>query len=174
MDSALLGWVVETATNMRISKYMEERLWQPAGMEADAMWLLDGPPDLGREMAGGLFVARLRDYGRFGLLFLNKGRADGRQVVPEAWVTEATQPNHPAVDFGALSDDPDMGYGYQWWLRKNGAYSAQGVYGQLIYIVPEKNVVIVSLSAWPDIWNPDLEFESYAFFEAVAEAVGRL
>ncbi|HEX7719052.1 MAG TPA: serine hydrolase domain-containing protein, partial [Woeseiaceae bacterium] len=53
METSLLGWAVENAANKRFSKYFEEKLWQPAGMEFDAAWVLDGPEEIGREMTGG-------------------------------------------------------------------------------------------------------------------------
>jgi hypothetical protein len=51
-------------------------------MEADAFWIMDGPEPIGREFFGAGFSATLRDFGRFGLMILNGGKANGRQVVP--------------------------------------------------------------------------------------------
>jgi CubicO group peptidase (beta-lactamase class C family) len=174
LESAVLGWLVETVTKKRLATYMEERLWRPAGMESGAAWLLDGPEPIGREMAGGLLLATLRDYGRFGLLMMNGGKARGRQIVSADWVQRATHPQGNQVAYGKLYGDEDypLGYGYQWWLFPNGRFEAQGVYGQLIYVAPDVDVVIVKLSAWPDAWVPELEMESYAFFDAVIEALG--
>lgn len=170
MNTAILGWLVESVTKKRLATYMEERLWQPAGMESDAAWLLDGPPEIGREMAGGNFAATLRDYGRFGLFSLHEGKANGRQLLSKDWFKSATTPDRPPVQFGKLWHGSQLGYGYQWWLRENGNFLAEGVYGQFISIYPKTNVVIVKLGAWQEMWQEDLELECYAFFDAVARA----
>jgi CubicO group peptidase (beta-lactamase class C family) len=122
-------------------------------------------------MAGGGLCAALRDFGRFGLMMANGGIANGRQIVSRDWVTAATTPDRAAIQFGNLYEDYPLGYGYQWWLFDNGHFEAQGVYGQFIYVAPEEGVVIVKLSAWPDAWVDELEFEGYAFFAAVIDAL---
>ena len=81
MDSSILGWLVEKATKQRVTNYLEKRLWQPAGMEFKASWVIDGPEDIGREMGGGMLAASLRDYGRFGLMMSNRGKLNGVQHV---------------------------------------------------------------------------------------------
>ncbi len=171
MESSILGWLIENATAKRLANYMEERLWHQAGMEFDAVWLLDGPGEIGREMAGGMLAASLRDFGRYGLLMLSKGKAGARQVISENWIEEATTPDSAAVDYGALYDGYPLGYGYQWWLFPDGRFEAQGLFGQLIYIAPDENVVVVKLSAWPEGVVEEMEFESYVFFEAVINAL---
>jgi len=171
LESSLLGWLVEHVAKTRFATYFEERLWQAAGMEFDAAWLLDGPPDIGREMTGGGLTAALRDFGRFGLMMANGGQANGRQLLSAEWVRAASTAEREAVRYGRLYDGYPLGYGYQWWLFDNGRFEAQGVYGQLIYIAPRESVVIVKLSYWPEAWVEDMEFESYAFFAAVIDAL---
>src|SRR5688572_20061177 len=92
VDAALIGLVVERAARKPISQYMSERLWKPAGMESYGFYLLDGPPGEGREFTGGGFNAVLRDYGRIGLMMLQKGVANRRQLLPADWVAESTAP----------------------------------------------------------------------------------
>jgi len=174
MESSLLGWLVENATRRQLATYMEERLWHPAGMEFDAGWLLDGPEAIGREMAGGLLVASLRDFGRLGLLMMNKGKVGGRQIISADWVRDATTADRDAIAYGNLYENYPLGYGYHWWLLPGGRYEGQGIFGQLLYVAPDAGVVIVKLSAWPDPWVDDMEFESYAFFEAVIDVLGDL
>jgi len=171
LETCILGWLVETATKQRMTRYFEERLWQPAGMEFKASWIIDGPESIGREMAGGMLAASLRDYGRYGLMMSNGGRLNGKQHVSEEWVQAATTADREAVDYGNLYEDYPLGYGYQWWLLPNGHFEAQGVYGQLVYVAPEEDVVIVKLSYWPDAWVDSMEYESYTFFNAVIEAL---
>lgn len=171
LESCILGWLVETVSKQRLTRYFEKRLWQAAGMEFDAAWILDGPEDIGREMSGGGLTAALRDYGRFGLMMARGGMANGRRLISGDWVRAATTADRAAIRYGKLYEDYPLGYGYQWWLFEDGRFEAQGIYGQLIYVAPEDDVVIVKLSNWPDAWVDELEFESYAFFDAVIEAL---
>ncbi|MCW5560121.1 MAG: serine hydrolase, partial [Verrucomicrobiae bacterium] len=172
MDAALLGAVIENATRMRLATYMQQRLWEPAGMEFDAHWALDGPPEIGREVAALSFSATLRDYGRFGLLALHQGKANGRQIVSPEWFREATSPQHPAVGFGKLYEGYPLGYGYCWWLRPNGDFTGQGAFGQFVYVAPRAHAVIVKQSHWPEEWVDDMEMESLAVFDAIIDALG--
>jgi len=171
MNTAILGWLVENSTGKRLSTYMEERMWKPCGMESNAAWILDGPPGVGREMAGGLFSATLRDFGRFGLLFSNNGKINGKQLISASWVKAATTADREPIRCGNLYEDYDAGYGYQWWLKPNGQYAAIGVYGQLICIEPKQNIVMVKLSHWPEVYIAELESESFAFFDAVVNSL---
>lgn len=171
METCILGWLVENATKQRMTSYFERRLWQPAGMEFKASWMIDGPGAIGREMAGGMLGAALRDFGRYGLMMAKGGKSNGKQVVSADWVKAATTADREATDYGNLYEGYPMGYGYQWWLFPNGHFEAQGIYGQLVYIAPESDVVIVKLSYWPEPWVEEMEFESYAFFNAVIDAL---
>lgn len=171
LETCLLGWLVENATGKRLTTYMEERLWHPAGMEFDAAWMLDGPAEVGRELSGGMLAATLRDYGRYGLLMMNGGKAGDKQIISSEWVREATTPDRNAVAYGNLYEDYPLGYGYQWWLFPNGRFEGQGVYGQFVYVAPDDGVVIIKLSHWPEAWVDEAEFESYAFFDAAVEAL---
>jgi CubicO group peptidase (beta-lactamase class C family) len=142
IETSVLGWVLERALKRPIATYMAERLWEPAGMEADGFWLMDGPPGVGREFTGAGFNAVLRDYGRLGLMVLEGGRANGRQVISADWLKQATVPT--------VADQPGLGYGYQWWtVPGTHAYMAMGLQGQYIFIDPETRTVVVKLSYFP-------------------------
>ena len=160
----------EKATGQHMMKYLEKRLWQPAGMEFKASWVIDGPEEFGREMGGGLLAASLRDYGRFGLMMANRGKLNGVQHVPRKWVRAATTADRDAVGYGKLYQGYPLGYGYQWWLFPSGKFEAQGIYGQFIYVAPKDDLVIVKLSYWPEPWIVPMEIEGYAFFDAVIDA----
>lgn len=169
LDTSVLGCILEKAVGMTGSQYMSEKLWEPAGMERDGFWIMDGPDSVGREFFGGGLNATLRDYGRFGLMMLNEGMANGKQVVPAAWVKEATVPeggNEPAANSEAL------GYKYQWWILPNSdAYMAIGLHNQFIYIDPKNNTVIVKLSHTPDPLG--WEAANIAFFKKVSEMLAK-
>lgn len=166
LEASVLGWVLERATGQPLADYMAAKLWGPAGMETPGYWLLDGPPGTGQAFAGGGFNATLRDYGRLGLMMLNGGKANGRQVVPADWVIASTVPQ------GTEPAEPgrSQGYQYLWWtLPDSDAYMAKGVHGQFIWIDPKSRTVIVTLAHWPSSWIKPLETETLAFFQAVAD-----
>ena len=169
LDTSVLGCVLEAAVGMKGADYMSQKIWQPAGMESDGYYLLDGPDSVGREFYGAGFNAALRDYGRIGLMMLNGGSANGNQVVPAKWVKASTT----ASEASALVDPVEnLGYGYQWWtIAGTNAYSAVGLFNQYIYVNPDTKTVIVKLDApaSPLGWGVD----NLAFFAALAETVSQ-
>jgi hypothetical protein len=174
-DTQVLGMVLEGATGENLTDYTREKLWRALGAEYDAEWLTDPK---GTEMAFGGFNASLRDYARFGLLYLNEGRNyQGRQLVPSDWVKASVTPDAPHLMPGR--DNPDssfpMGYGYQWWIPENpeGDFLAIGIYGQFIYVHPGHEVVIAKTSAYVDYNDSgdEMEFESVEAFRAIARAL---
>src|SRR5690606_34885094 len=92
VETAVLGWVLERAVGQALNEYMSERWWKPAGMQSYGFCIMDGPPGVGRAINGMGFNAVLRDYARIGLMMLNEGRANGRQLVSSEWVAESTTP----------------------------------------------------------------------------------
>ncbi len=142
IEAALMGEVVSRAAGRKLADYLSETLWKPAGMEADAFYVLDGPEPDGREFTAGAFNAVLRDYGRVGLMMLNDGRANGRQVLPASWVRESTTP-------GPGSAGQGRGYAYFWWTLPGHAYSMIGGEGQFVFVDPATRTVIVKLSHIP-------------------------
>lgn len=148
IDTQVLGMLLDRVCGTTLTEYTERKLWQPIGMERDAFWLLD---NTGMEVALGGLNASLRDYARFGLLYLNRGRWRGEQIVPEDWVRASTTASAPHLLPGA--DNPasssTWGYGYQWWIPDPdmGDYTAAGIYNQYIYVNPRAQVVIAKNSA---------------------------
>ncbi len=171
-DTEILGALVARVTGHSLSEYMAERLWKPLGAEGPGRWTLDQPGSAGREVAGGALQLRARDYARFGALFANGGHWNGRQIVPAAWVLEATRPQDPYVGFGKTEPGSPVGYGYQWWCipGPQHRYSAEGIHGQFVFVDPTTKVVVAVLSAWPEAWDEDKAAEALAFFAAVTDA----
>jgi CubicO group peptidase (beta-lactamase class C family) len=176
-DSYVLGAVVAAATGSALSDYLSSRIWAPLGMESDGYWLLDAPNGL--ETGGDNLSATLRDYGRFGLFFLNGGVIDGVEVLPAGWRELATKPHTPVAAYGHVDDDP-LGYGYQWWAFPtgaaalpfhDGAFTAQGIFGQFLYINPREDLVAVVWDAWRSPWEDSAEIETYAMIGAAAAAL---
>ena len=158
-ETNLVGAVLRSAIGNNLSTYLQEKIWQPFGMEHDAHWLLLS--EGGAEHGGCCMSATLRDYGRIGLFALRGGvLPDGRAVLPPRWMEESTTPS-PA----------NTGYGRLWWLRGAGAYAAVGIYGQAIHIDPSRRLIIVTHSVWPRATDPVLAKHRDAFFAAVAHTV---
>ncbi|MFN9974830.1 MAG: serine hydrolase domain-containing protein, partial [Phycisphaerae bacterium] len=137
-ETNLIGVLVSSATGKPLSKYLEEKIWHPAGMQADATWLLG---KTGHEIAGCCLQTSTRDFARFGLFVLAKGQAGGRQIVPADWFAAATQKQK---DIG----EPGRCYGFQWCTYDDGSVAAQGIFGQGIFIDPQRRLVIASHSNW--------------------------
>ena len=138
-ETNLVGVLVSSATKRPLAQYLQEKIWQPAGMEAPATWLLGAT---GHEIAGCCIQAATRDLARFGLFVLDGGKGqNGQQIVPADWFGMATVKQK---DIG----DPGNGYGFQWWTYDDGSFAAQGIFGQGIFIDPKRNLVIASNANW--------------------------
>jgi CubicO group peptidase (beta-lactamase class C family) len=155
-DTDILGTVVMQATGKPLSQYLSEKIWAPYGMEQDAAWLMVR----GKEVGGANISMSLRDYGRFGEFIRGDGMIDGKPVLADGWVADATS-RHIDSDWGKI------GYGYQWWINPDGTFRALGIFGQLIYIDRPRKLVIVALSVWP---HPDRE-DTYVTEDAFIAAV---
>jgi CubicO group peptidase (beta-lactamase class C family) len=136
----LIGMILERATGMSVSRYLQQKLWKPIGMEADGSWSLDSTSTGFEKMESGV-NARARDFGRFGMLFAKEGKWEGEQLISRGWVEESTRAD--------TSTDPSQDYQYFWWVNtpegETYHFSARGNYGQYIYVAPEKDLVIVRL-----------------------------
>lgn len=162
IDTAVLGWLIERVTHGSVAAYTASCLWEPLGAEADAYYIMDGPPGVGREFSGAGFNASLRDFARFGQMVLNGGIADGRRIVSADWIHQSTTPSGP-------DDDHRGGYGLQWWtFPDTGAFSAIGLQGQYIYIDPATCTVVVKLSFFPPGDDSAVAGETMAFLRAVS------
>lgn len=148
-NTSYLGLIIERATKKTVSKYLEEKLWSQI-MEYDALFSIDSK-ESGFEYMPSRLIARAIDYARFGSLFLKKGNWNGKQIISENWILKSTREDK------TISRDhyPDwMGsgckrnyYSHQWWGNTNcdGTFQffANGNLGQNIYVIPDKEIVIV-------------------------------
>lgn len=174
----LLGDLLEKAVGMPLSRYLEQKVWNPCGMAADGVWHSYEGHDTG---AHG-FNATLADWGRFGLFVLNDGvLPSGERALPDGWVREAS-------DWSAASRSPEHpggAYGYQWWnneLPQDGEKPsatdteclwALGIFGQMLAINRGENLVMVQWSTWP-MAEPSFSAqpaEAAVMFEALATAL---
>ncbi len=130
----LLGVIVERATGKDLEVYLEEKIWKPLGMEGDATWSIDSRKH-SMVKAFCCLNATARDFARFGRLYLNRGKWQGKEIVPEEWVERSIKPYTADQNF----------YSSQWWLLGKGRFAAVGFLGQYIVVDPAKNIVVVRL-----------------------------
>jgi CubicO group peptidase (beta-lactamase class C family) len=135
-ETDLVGVLVSNAVGKSLSEYASEKIWRPYGMERDAIWVVDRA---GHERGGCCISMTLRDYARLGQFILDGGRAGDTQVLPAGWTAEAGK---------TQIDNGSGGYGYFWWMRREGGFAAEGIFGQAIVIVPEERLVVAINSAW--------------------------
>jgi CubicO group peptidase (beta-lactamase class C family) len=162
-ETNLIGVLVSSATKKSLASYLEERIWHPAGMASTATWLQG---KTGHEIAGCCLQAATRDYARLGMFVLANGNVGGRQIVPPDWFDQATRKQK---DIG----QPGRGYGFQWWTYDDGSFAAQGIYGQGIFIDPQRRLVIASNSNWTRATLGPEPKAREAFYAAVRAAVDR-
>lgn len=170
INTDILGEIVSNATGKSLSKYMEEKIWSQIGVENDAYWTLSNNKELAN---GGLHIS-LRDYARFGRLYMNDGVFEGKQIIPKNWIKDSVETNAPQLK--APKDGKpysELGYGYQWWIPEGdeNEFMAIGVFGQWIYINPDKEVIIVKTGADSKFEEDDKEKKTVAFFRAITKAV---
>ncbi|MBM7342680.1 serine hydrolase domain-containing protein [Pantoea coffeiphila] len=182
----LLGDVLEKATGKTIAQNLQDSIWMPFGMASDGIWHAYEKDK--HDMGGHGFNATLEDWGRFGLYILGNGfLPDGSATLPEHWLEEAT--NWTKAKNSVSAGYPEGVYGYEWWNHnvpvnaenvapkgdgnpKEGMW-AMGIYGQLIAINKNENLVMVQWSTWEDA-EPAADrqpLENSVFFNAVAEAL---
>lgn len=161
-ETNLIGVLVSEATGKTLSQYLSEKVWIPFGMQQDASWLLGST---GHEISGCCVQAAIRDYARMGLFMLEGGNIGGVSVLPDGWIASATTKQ-------ADINSPGKGYGYQWWTYDDGSFAARGIFGQGIFIDPNRNLVIASNSSWPRASMGDtLGAERMAFYKTVQNAI---
>lgn len=139
----ILGYIIKKASGKTISEYASEILWQPLGMESDALWSTD--KENGIEKSFCCINATARDFAKLGYFMLNEGKVDTNQIINKNWINTMMQPaTHLKTKDGRTCD----WYGYQLWIINYDNMQVpyfRGVHGQLIYVIKDKNAVIVRL-----------------------------
>ena len=148
IDTQVLAMILELVTNMPLREYLYKKIWNKIGMENEAYYITD---KTGMDLALGGLNATLRDYAKFGYLYLNNGNWLGEQIVPEQWVIDSHTPDasHLMPNAGDELSSSEWGYGYQWWVPGDPMtdYTAHGVYNQFVYVDPVSGVVIAKTSS---------------------------
>ena len=169
MEPEVMGWIVHRSTGDYLADYLSKKIWSRLGAEHDASWMVDRPGGL--EIGSCCINASLRDYGRFGLLILNGGRAGDQQLVPEKWVRKMTRPDaaRPFLHPGKLEGKPEFGYQDYWrlWPTEDNAVMARGAFGQGITVDFDDYVVIVQTAIWDRADNSEDWLEAAALQRAI-------
>jgi CubicO group peptidase (beta-lactamase class C family) len=170
VETQVLGFVLRSATGRPVAEYLQEKIWDPIGAEADATWLIDRA---GQESTYCCINAVLRDYARLGLLLAHEGNWRGRQIIPAAWIKDATtvRADQPHLRPGVAT--PFFGYGYQTWIfpGERRMFAFLGVRGQAIYVDPQSRLVLVHTAVRKLSVDPGVR-ETGALWQSIVRTLG--
>lgn len=138
----MLSAILQKVTGETLLQFLRPRIFDPLGIDGED-WEID---PLGINTGGYGLRIKTEDIAKFGQLYLQKGKWNGKQLVPSQWIDEATKtqiasnssnPSRPKEE-----DDWAQGYGYQFWRCRPGGYRADGAFGQFSMVMPEYDAVI--------------------------------
>jgi CubicO group peptidase (beta-lactamase class C family) len=163
IETDVLAHCLERVTQIRLAELVSRELWQPLGCEESARFTVD---PAGYALACGGLNATLRDYARFGQMLLQRGKVGDTQLVPAGWIDDIQNADHSLFHAPYTLATPNGGYRNQFWVEDvdRPGYMARGVFGQLIYVAPADDMVLVKLSSWP-------EFTSVARLKTTLNAI---
>jgi CubicO group peptidase (beta-lactamase class C family) len=172
-DTDMLGWVCERASGTRMADLISSLIWQPMGAEYDAEITCDA---VGSAIHDGGVSATIRDLARFGQLLLDDGVAQGRQIIPHAWLQDARTPTPDVRQAFARSDNepvlPGGWYRNQFWFvpgLSGDVLLCLGIHGQMIHVDRATRTVAVKLSSWPEAQNAAHLIDTLRAFGAIGE-----
>ncbi|MEL1239892.1 serine hydrolase domain-containing protein [Flavobacterium flavipallidum] len=134
-NTQLLAMCIEKATGKPLTEYVSESFWKPMGAESDAFWQTDKK---GLVKAFCCIASNARDFARFGKIYLDNGKWNGKQILDSNFVAKSVHPR--------FKESPQYGYG--WWLsefQNKKVFYMRGHLGQYVIVVPEDNLIIVRL-----------------------------
>jgi CubicO group peptidase (beta-lactamase class C family) len=144
----VLSAIVQKTTGLNLVDYLEPRLFAPLGI-ARPYWMTS-PQGI---TAGGFGLsATTEDVARLGQLYLQRGVWQGRQILPAAWVDEATGCRIDNAPNDAI--DWRQGYGYQFWRCRHNAYRGDGAFGQYCIVLPDQDAVLAMTGGLVDMQPP--------------------
>lgn len=160
LGTFMLSAIVQKVTGQKLVDYLKPRLFDPLGISG-----MDWEENMmGINTGGWGLRIRTEDMAKLGQLYLQKGQWNGNQVLPAAWIEEATKEKifrHPDMPQVAKdTSDWEQGYGYQIWRSRHHSYRADGAFGQFILVLPDQDAVIAIQSETPNmqdelnlVWN---------------------
>ncbi|MBO3096683.1 serine hydrolase domain-containing protein [Gelidibacter pelagius] len=168
-DTQLLAMVIEKATGKKIYDYLSESFWKPLGSENSTLWQVDSEAnDLVKAYC--CIASNAKDFARYGKLFKDHGKWNGKQILDSTFVAKSVVPRFP----------DGQEYGYGWWLIQdhNGKdfFMMRGHLGQYVIVQPEDNVIIVRLgheSLKVDYDGEPFTDDIYAYIDEAYVMMGR-
>ena len=166
VETDVLAFCLERVTGKRLPQLLSEEIWQKMGAEESSCITVDSA---GYALASGGLNATLRDYGRFGQLVLENGGG----IIPAPWIEATRSGDHSKFKEPYTFSIPQGAYKNQFWIEdpSSRAILAKGVFGQLIYINWDYNMVVVKLSSWPDFLNRPFDVATFCAIHAIAGAL---
>jgi len=168
-ETQVLGLVLRGATDRSVAEYLQDKIWQPMGAEADATWLVDGA---GQEATFCCLNAVLRDFARLGLLLAHDGRRGERQIIPREWLVAATTVAPDRWHLKPYAATRFFGYGYQTWIfpGERRMFALRGLHGQVMFVDPTSRLAMVQTAVSPD--PVDQLPEALALWRAMVQSLG--
>lgn len=142
ISSYLLSAILAKTTGDNPLDYARINLFKPLGITKYS-WDFKSPS--GVHLGATSLNLRTEDLAKLGQLYLNKGLWNGKRVVSEKWITDSI-----AKDDNIIPWSRSFGYGFQWWLEKDGSYSGRGSFGQFVIVYPKYDMVVTINSTIPD------------------------
>ncbi len=145
----MLSAIVQKLTGQPILAYLKPRLFDPLGIEG-ADWEVD--PN-GICVGGWGLRVKTEDIAKFGQMYLQKGMWNGKRILPETWVADATRFQVQSAGGGRPKEQNDwlQGYGYQFWRCRHDAYRGDGAFGQYCIVLPKEDAVVAITSETGDM-----------------------
>ena len=142
----MLSAIITKLTGESLLDYLRPRLFDPLGIE-NPRWETD---PRGVNIGGSGLHIKTEEIARFGQMYLQKGMWQGKRIVPEEWIAEATK---ATSDNSNTQTNPDwtVGYGYQFWRCQHNAYRGDGAFGQFCIVIPEQDAVLTMISGVQDM-----------------------
>jgi CubicO group peptidase (beta-lactamase class C family) len=151
LGTYMLSAIVQKVTGQKVIDYLRPRLFDPLGIEG-MDWEVDPK---GINVGGWGLRLKTEDMAKFAQLFLQKGKWNGKQILPAAWIEEASTLKiiqHPEYSQAKRdSSDWEQGYCYQMWRCRHNAFRGDGAFGQFIIVMPDQDAVIAITAETPDM-----------------------
>ncbi len=159
LGTYMLSAIVQKVTGEKVVDYLTPRLFSPLHI-SKPRW--EESPQ-GINCGGWGLYLKTEDLAKMGQLLLQKGKWNGKQLIPAEWVAEMSKKQVESVNPGTRLEDAAakgmtvetsdwmQGYGYQMWRCRPGCFRADGARGQYIIVVPDKNAVVAITSDVGDL-----------------------
>ncbi len=171
-ETEVLGLVLRAAIGEPVADYLHDRIWGAIGTEANASWAMDST---GQEATFCCFNATLRDYARLDRLLAHDGAWEGRQLIPQQWLLDATTVPLASGYLAPGAATPHFGYGYQVWILPGAQrrFALLGLRGQMILVDPASKLVMVHTAVRKNTSDRASNAETIALWRGVVEQLGK-